>query len=69
MGSRGEVRGSSVETDRKIKTAAVQQDPATPSSTKGTHWPDFDGTSAVYSGPELPNLFVGSEDKEVRTNE
>jgi hypothetical protein len=69
MGSHGDVLGSSVEADgNKKKASAVQQDlllddKATPSLKRGPPWPDFDGASAVNSGPGPPNLFV-SEDKE-----
>jgi hypothetical protein len=70
MGSHGDVLGSSVEADgNKKKASAVQQDlllddEATPSLKRGTPWPDFDGASAVNSGPGPPNLFVSEEDKE-----
>jgi hypothetical protein len=67
MGRHGDVLGRSVEADGKIKASSVQQDQATPSLKEGHPWPDFDGASAVYSGPGPPNLVVGSEDKKVRT--
>jgi hypothetical protein len=65
MVSHGEVLGSPVEADGKIKASAVQQDQATPSLKEGPSWPDLDGAPAVYSGPGPPNLNLLSADMEV----
>ncbi len=67
MGSHGDVLGRSVEADVKNKASAVQLDrlldeDAIPSLKKGPPWSDFDGASAIYSGPGPPNLSI--EDKE-----
>jgi hypothetical protein len=70
MGSHGDFRGSSVEAVGKkasaVRHALLVDEEATPSLKKGPPWPDFDGASAIYSGPGPPNLLI--EDKEVRAN-